>query len=161
MGHVRDQNLAATERAARYPTDGRHDAAPPQRLIMRIARVVAVEERCADYSDFKDLLRDRLRQLRIRYQPIEFDDAVSIVAANTRLWGAPAPRPLPPDRLQSEPPILSKAEASAVLARLRCRVRSIPRPRAGETDQATALRIVLDAIAEQTARVDRLERGES
>lgn len=135
-----------------------HHAATPRQVIARLAREVGRAARYPAVADFKDALRCRLAQLHIPYAPVEFDAAIAQVASNTRLWD---PALFPGNNRDVKPvesPPLSAAEASAVLAQLRHRVRTMPRlPAAPSPDWTLALRQVLDAVAAQTARVADLE----
>src|SRR4051812_33472909 len=91
------------------------------RLIATLARDVAAHEDFASYPDFKDALRRRLLALRIRYQPSEFDAAVSLVTSNARLWRTPVPVNAPPPP-EARP--LSKSEAQSVYDALWARYRT-------------------------------------
>jgi hypothetical protein len=137
------------------------------RLIAKLAREVATGRSFECSGDLIAALRRRLTQLRVRYRQCDLDDAIALVTTNHPLWNAP-----PPARTMVEDEVhaLSSVEASAILERLRpaLPIRTMPAVRRlsddailrlrHRTDQARAIAIVLDAIAEHEARVTALER---
>lgn len=102
-----------------------HARTPPEsrtRLIAKIVREVAASERFDDFASLKAALRMRLIALGVRYEPAEFDDALSIVQHSTRLVGsAQATRA----QVQVAPPEISRAEAADLIQQMPLTVRKL------------------------------------
>jgi len=95
-----------------------HDSQP--RIIARVVRDLLRAQLFDSIADLKVALKAQLRALNIPYLPAELDQALTLVASNTPLAASPWPR-TPPDRLLSEPPVLSREDATQILAKLESR----------------------------------------
>jgi hypothetical protein len=90
------------------------------RLIAKVVREIAASRRFEGYAELKAELRARLARLHVRYKQNEFDDAVSLVGSNVRLFGPPQARPRPTERAASVRD-LSRTDVAAILAQIRQR----------------------------------------
>jgi hypothetical protein len=103
-----------------------HARNPPEsrtRLIAKIVREVAASEQFEDFASLKAALRVRLVALGVRYEPAEFDDAISVVQYSTRLVGPARPQPA---RAEVAPPReITRAEAADLVRQLPLKVRQM------------------------------------
>jgi hypothetical protein len=161
-GNSRDQYLAAQQNARRQSRFLEHETTT--RLIARVLGEFADGPLFESYDELKAALRRRLAKLRVRYGPAELDDAITQVETNRPLVAAPVAT-VPP--VADEPSVgLTRTEAREVYEGLCRRFRVVPvhRMRAGrlvprgEAERLRALQILLDAIVEQAARCDEVER---
>lgn len=103
-----------------------HARTPPEsrtRLIAKIVREVAASERFDDFASLKAALRMRLVALGVRYEPAEFDDAISTVQHSTRLVG---PAQSARARVQAAPPPeISRTDAADLVRQMPLKVRQV------------------------------------
>jgi hypothetical protein len=163
-GNSRDQYLAAQQNARRQSRFLEHETTT--RLIARVLGEFAGGPPFESYDDLKVALRRRLAQLRVRFGPADVDEAITQVETNRSLVAAPVTA-VP--SVSDEPSVgLTRTEAREVYERLCRRFRVVPvhRMRAGrlvprgEAERLRALQIVLQAIVEQAARCDEVDRVE-
>jgi hypothetical protein len=114
-----------------------HDHDDHTRHIARVVRDLLRAQLFDSIADLKVALKAQLRALNIPYLPAELDQALTLVASNTPLASSPWPR-TPPDRLLSEPPVLSREDATQILAKLESRyavrLRDLSDPRRRDRD---------------------------
>lgn len=143
-----------------------HDHETKTRLVARVVRDVMRAEAFESIADLKVAIKAKLRALKIPYAPADLDDALTVIASNAPLAAAAPPlRPVPPpDRLVSDPPIVSREHAAEIVGQLRrglaCGTTPRPMPsldRRPRSGVARELRIVAQAIAMTAAHVDELE----
>ena len=115
-----------------------HDADPNPRLIARVIRDLLHAQLFDSVADLKVALKAQLRALKIDYTPAELDVALTRVASNAPLARSPWPRVPPPDRLTSDPPVLTRQDAATILAKLESRyavqLRDLSDPRRRDRD---------------------------
>jgi hypothetical protein len=92
-----------------------------QRLIAKVLRGLVQAESFVSYADLVVDLREHLLRLRIRYQPHEFDDAISLVGSNRSLVNPPRPIVVPPP---IGPAPVTRDEAARIWAELIARFRA-------------------------------------
>lgn len=102
-----------------------HDAPNQTRLFAKIIRDLLSSETFDSLSDLTAAVKDRCAKLRIPYQDGAVNGAMTLIASNTQLT-------LPPPQLQrvskhpteavSEAPVITQAQAAAILQRLGVRV---------------------------------------
>ena len=114
-----------------------HDYESQARIIARVVRDLLRAQLFDSIADLKVALKAQLRTLKIPYAPAELDQALTLVASNTPLASSPWPR-TPPDRLISEPPIVSREDAARILDKLEStyavRLRDLSDPRHRDRD---------------------------
>jgi|SRR5262245_3400571 len=96
-----------------------------QRLIAKVLRTVLHRETFHSFADLKPALRLELRRLRIRYQPADIDDAISLVCTSVRMVPAFKSRPQP--AILDPAPPLHRVEATRIYAALMARFHAEPR----------------------------------
>lgn len=97
-----------------------HNHETKTRLVATILRDELRTNAFESIADLKDALKRTLIALNIRVTPADIDDALTVVGSNTDLTAAapPLPRKPAPDRLLSEPSIVSRDTAAQILATL-------------------------------------------
>ena len=111
-------------------------------------------ERFDSIADLAEAVKCRAAKLRIRYDATRITDAIAHVArlAKSPIVGS-LPRVKSPDRLVSDPPIVSRDTAAQLLARLQAApLRPMPKPTPGDRMDTQRLRVVLQAIEMLTTK---------
>lgn len=105
-------------------------------------------------ADLAEAVKCAAAKLHLSYDSRQITDAIAYVSrVSPRPLFGPAPAPLPPDRLVSDPPVVSRADAQRILAQLKTAAPQMPAPDPAEKRIDTnRLRLVLPAIEMLTTK---------
>ena len=95
-----------------------HDINNTPRLLAKLLREIVSGETFDSYADLIDALKTRASRLHIRYEPDDITTAIAWVESNRELVRDTTPKKLAPDTLVSEPPLVPREQATAIVQEL-------------------------------------------